>query len=711
MPDENKPPLLSDAPIGRGDDDRFGRHRIARRIAAEARHTPPEGGFVIALCGPWGSGKTSIANMVGEIIEADDTTVLVRFNPWMFSGAHDLVGSFFSELAAKLGKEEGTLRKVGSKVAGYAGALSTVAGFIPAVGGTASSLLAAAQQVMSVAGEGPTLDDRKRELVEALRELDGQIVVFLDDLDRLTDAEIREIVRLVKLVGDLPNVTYLLSFDRDRVEQALGAPEADPERARERGRAYLEKIVQSRHDVSPLRAQTVIGYMAEHIGAALEPYGERKFHETDWGNMLGLAFRHMVHTPRDAKRVANALPAAMDLYGDEVALVDIIGLEGLRVLEPDVHTRLPEVADILVNDRLTIGDESQQREQDRERIKALLDNAQHPKATRALLGQMFPRATHALGDVRGRKDERTERREMRVASPEVFRSYLHATLDDDALAATDVERLVGLLDDPPALRAALDELPDGFLDDAIGRLMDYSPSFTPDHAVEAANVLLALEPRLTEDRSPFFTRRAPSSWQLHSLIGHLLLSEADPDKRVAMATRLVEEAPTLSARLRALNWFGTHPSRENRDRDSEMIDEATTARLLDDLRDRVRAVDAAALGSECMLPQLLAGLVYPDEEGGRATIQEKAADDQLMLRLLRDRYGERSSQTLGEAAVRRIPHLAWNQLVELLGEDYLRSRVDELAKSVDGSDLDDTTRAALELAGQIALGEVKPDPD
>lgn len=73
---------------------------------------------------------------------------------------------------------------------------------------------------MSAAGEGPTLDDRKGELVEALQEFDGRIVVFLDDLDRLTDDEIREIVRLVKLVGDLPNVAYLLSFDRARVEQA-----------------------------------------------------------------------------------------------------------------------------------------------------------------------------------------------------------------------------------------------------------------------------------------------------------------------------------------------------------------------------------------------------------------------------------------------------------------------------------------------------------
>lgn len=107
MPYENTPPLLSDAPIARRDDDWFGRQRIAERIAAEARHAATEAGFVIALCGPWGSGKTSIANMVGEIIGADETSVLVRFNPWMFSGADDLVGRFFSELAATAARKRG----------------------------------------------------------------------------------------------------------------------------------------------------------------------------------------------------------------------------------------------------------------------------------------------------------------------------------------------------------------------------------------------------------------------------------------------------------------------------------------------------------------------------------------------------------------------------------------------------------------------------
>ena len=78
MPDPDNQPLLSDAPIQRRNDDRFGRAKIAERIAVEARTAPADAGFVIALCGAWGSGKTSIGNMVAEAIEIDEDSVVVR---------------------------------------------------------------------------------------------------------------------------------------------------------------------------------------------------------------------------------------------------------------------------------------------------------------------------------------------------------------------------------------------------------------------------------------------------------------------------------------------------------------------------------------------------------------------------------------------------------------------------------------------------------
>jgi predicted KAP-like P-loop ATPase len=77
---------------------------------------------------------------------------------------------------------------------------------------------------------------RRAKVENALGALDKPIVVVLDDLDRLTTSEIRDIFKLVLLTANFPNVIYIVAFDRMRVEEAL-AEQGIP------GRAYLEKIL------------------------------------------------------------------------------------------------------------------------------------------------------------------------------------------------------------------------------------------------------------------------------------------------------------------------------------------------------------------------------------------------------------------------------------------------------------------------------------
>src|SRR5690606_21576351 len=78
---------------------------------------------------------------------------------------------------------------------------------------------------------------RHAKVTKALSNIPKPIVVVLDDIDRLTTAEIRDVFKLVRLTANFPNIIYLLAFDRARVEQALGEHGIP-------GRDYLEKILQ-----------------------------------------------------------------------------------------------------------------------------------------------------------------------------------------------------------------------------------------------------------------------------------------------------------------------------------------------------------------------------------------------------------------------------------------------------------------------------------
>lgn len=88
--------LLYDAPLVNPDDDRLGRRDFARHFANAIRNLDATEGFVFALSGPWGAGKTSILNFTRHDLQtnadAKDDLLLVDFNPWWFSGRDDLEG-------------------------------------------------------------------------------------------------------------------------------------------------------------------------------------------------------------------------------------------------------------------------------------------------------------------------------------------------------------------------------------------------------------------------------------------------------------------------------------------------------------------------------------------------------------------------------------------------------------------------------------------
>src|SRR5436190_1928866 len=94
----------ADSPITKAEQDELGRLGLARQIVEQIRRTPCDEGFVIGLLGPWGSGKTSILNLVRAQLAqaASEDVIVVPFNPWLFSGAEQLVTRFFAELAAAL---------------------------------------------------------------------------------------------------------------------------------------------------------------------------------------------------------------------------------------------------------------------------------------------------------------------------------------------------------------------------------------------------------------------------------------------------------------------------------------------------------------------------------------------------------------------------------------------------------------------------------
>lgn len=78
------------------------RTAFADTLAATILGLPQNTGFAIGLIGPWGSGKTSVLNLMEETLGESGTVEVLHFNPWLYSGTEQLIASFFDEIGSQL---------------------------------------------------------------------------------------------------------------------------------------------------------------------------------------------------------------------------------------------------------------------------------------------------------------------------------------------------------------------------------------------------------------------------------------------------------------------------------------------------------------------------------------------------------------------------------------------------------------------------------
>src|SRR5215831_16209017 len=91
--------LSADRPIEKRQDDVLGRRGFAEDLANAILGWSGRESLVLALYGAWGSGKSSIKNMVVDCVRSDSLDLLiVDFNPWQLVNRPTLSEAFFDEL-------------------------------------------------------------------------------------------------------------------------------------------------------------------------------------------------------------------------------------------------------------------------------------------------------------------------------------------------------------------------------------------------------------------------------------------------------------------------------------------------------------------------------------------------------------------------------------------------------------------------------------
>ena len=334
--------------------DKLGRVGFAESAAAALRKVSSSMGLVVSIEGAWGSGKTSSLAMIEAILRQPASAhqpLIVHFNPWLVGEKDALLRRFLSRIAGVINLSDRSRdgKKVAKEIKAYSKAFdlvklipgaepwtSLIKSVFDAVGDTADSV---------AEYKTPDIEAYKQKVEKALLDFKRPIVVFIDDIDRLFPSEVFEMVRIIKAVGALPNVGYVLAWDSAYVSSALdklGVPYAG---------SYLDKVVQIRMPLPSLslsaRKKLINDALDELPTEALAP--RFRDHDQRIAGLYYSGLRELLDQPRDMARVFNSVRMIEPPLRGEIVFSDILGLAALSVKAPSVFELLRS------NPRLFVG--------------------------------------------------------------------------------------------------------------------------------------------------------------------------------------------------------------------------------------------------------------------------------------------------------------------------------------------------------------------
>lgn len=246
---------------------------VAKNIIMNNDLTPS----TIGIYGDWGSGKSSLMDMLKVELEKQEDVLCLKFNGWLFEGYEDakvaLVGTILDEISSKRklsAKAKGVLKnlydntdfiKLSGKLIKYGLDFFLTGGTI-----TASDLsLGVIKNALADKGTQVTED----EIAGVLKALKGnevrksiktfhadfesllketklkRLVVFIDELDRCKHETILETLEAIRLFLFATGTSFVIGADERQIRYAVQMKYPDAESNQlDVGKEYLEKMIQ-----------------------------------------------------------------------------------------------------------------------------------------------------------------------------------------------------------------------------------------------------------------------------------------------------------------------------------------------------------------------------------------------------------------------------------------------------------------------------------
>lgn len=352
--------FLYDEPIKKIEDDSLNRTNFARDFALNILSITNQKTMTISINGEWGSGKTSLINLIKiELRNAlksrkgvDNKNIfyqIIDFAPWNTLDENAIINQFFNILSSNFSEEK--IKK--SLKSNLYKTIISIGKEIPKIGCVFKGMDTLLKKYSkSFLNGNENLLEIKEKINNKLLKMPGKFIIFIDDIDRLNKKEIKLLIQLIKAVFDFPNVIYILSFDKAIVANALSDEQCVD------GTKYLEKIIQLSIDVPGIEENDLFNYLFNKLDMFLKNASVNDFDSDRWGDVFRGGYSKYFKTLRNINRYINSINIKQARYLKVIDCLDFFVMESISLFEPNLLQWIKANRDLLCKDSIDKSDKS-----------------------------------------------------------------------------------------------------------------------------------------------------------------------------------------------------------------------------------------------------------------------------------------------------------------------------------------------------------------
>ena len=493
-----------DKPISDEKEDLLGRRPVAHRIADMINNLGDDykDSVVIGIEGEWGSGKSSLINLILNRVHPEKKNLVIEFNPWNFSNQNELIKDLFDSIATELDDKSwwGKVKGHVSRLFGRQTKANKIWNYGLKQLKRSEIEIAPAVSIMGCrfqlgrwkfpCDDQRPLGRQKAELNDIFENFEKRMVIVIDDIDRLDVEETKLIFKLVKRAVNFPNTVFILAYDRLKVGELLNE-------AGLKGEEYLKKIVQVSFLMPKLAPEDIFSVFASVVQVELDRVsfkGDEEETKQLRSTVNTPGFIKFFQTIRDIKRYANSLRLDLMIVGkEEINMGDFLGIEAIRVFVPKVYLAMTNESYIFTTVSLSFRPDESEKEIRKNRITLIMEEA--PKELQSSVKEVIFHLFPQVEGLYSRTDYNYEflkgwRKAKRICAPEMFDRYFQLSVPPKLLSEGELRDFLSIIDDISVISERLKKFANqGKLRLISARLLDYLDDLSDQ---QRENILISI---------------------------------------------------------------------------------------------------------------------------------------------------------------------------------------------------------------------------